>query len=287
MRERYMPNSGCCYVANTSGYLEEAMRSLASLRVHMPDINVAVIAPRELFRFGAPVNHWVPLPPGRSGPIVKTAARLAPYDRVLFLDTDTYVAGDISDLFSILDAFDLALAHEPTRGWDYETVAPKSFCELNTGVIAFKKSTRIEAFFDKWELKYDEMRSEQRLKNDQPAFRTALWMSTEIRHATLPSEYHFICGSGKGMAIAWEARLLHGRGDLSTFASVVNSQLGPRVFVPGWGVICGYRGRRLWIRSYLHLTSNFLRGLLNPRRLKTENSPVDWLKMDDAERDNN
>jgi hypothetical protein len=267
-----MPTRGCCYVANTSGYVDEAMNSLASLRVHMPDISVAVIAPPDLFRSGVMVDHWVPLPAGRTGPIVKTAARLAPYDQVLFLDTDTYIAGDISDVFSVLDAFDLALGHEPTRGWDYETDAAKAFCELNTGVIAFRKDEKVEAFFNRWELMYEKM------KKEQPSFRTALWMSAEIRHATLPSEYHFICA--KGMAVAWEAKLLHDRGDLSSFASIINSDTGPRVFVPGWGLIHSYRGRRLWIRNYLRLTANFLRVLANPRSLCPKKSPVDWLKAE-------
>jgi hypothetical protein len=146
-----MPTVGCCYVANTNGYLDEAMQSLASLRAHMPNVSVSVVAPRELFRPGAPVDHWIRLPSVRNGPIVKTAARLAPYDRVLFLDTDTYVAGDFTDVFNILDAFDLAVAHEPTRGWDYETPAAKAFCELNTGVIAFRKNEEVHAFFSLWE----------------------------------------------------------------------------------------------------------------------------------------
>jgi len=261
------------------GYLEEALQSLASLRVHMPHVKIAVIAPRELFRSEAPVDHWVSLPPGRSGPIVKTAARLAPYDRVLFLDSDTYVAGDVSDVFDILDAFDLAVAHEPTRGWDYNTAAAKAFCELNTGVIAFRKNKRTEAFFALWEKTFDAMWSEQGLRNDQPAFRTALWMSSEIRHATLPSEYNFICG--KGNAVAWEVKLLHDRGDLPATASVINSGVGPRVFVPGWGLIFGYRGRRLWLKNYFCLTGNFLRVFLNPACLLPKRSPVNWLMLDD------
>jgi hypothetical protein len=270
-----MPTNGCCYVANTIGYLEEALQSLASLRAHMPDVKVAVIAPPDLFREGAPVDHWISLPPGRSGPIVKTAAYLAPYDYVLFLDSDTYFAGDVSDVFDVLEAFDLAATHEPTRGWDYNTTAAKGFCELNTGVIAFRKNERTEAFFALWEKIFDSMWSEQGLRNDQPAFRTALWMSSEIRHATLPSEYNFICG--KGNAIAWEAKVLHDRGDLAATASIINSGSGPRVFVPGWGVIFGYRGRWLWVKNYLWLSGNFLRVFLNPACLRPKKTPVNWL----------
>jgi hypothetical protein len=244
----------------------------------MPSANVAVVAPPELFRPDAPVDHWIPLRTNRNGPIVKTAARHAPYDRVLFLDTDTFVAGDLTEVFNVLDAFDLALAHEPTRGWDYDTPAAKAFCELNTGLIAFRKNDKIDTFFSLWEKTYDAMRLEQNLKNDQPAFRTALWKSHALRHATLPSEYHLICG--KGASIAWEAKLLHGRGNLPAIASIVNGEYGPRVFVPGWGLIFGYRGRRFWIKTFLSLGVNFLRMLINPGVLSPKQPPVNWLAAD-------
>src|SRR5262249_23107706 len=144
----------------------------------------------------------------------------------------------------------------------------------------FRKNQRTEAFFALWEKIFDSMLSEQGLRNDQPAFRTALWMSSEIRHATLPSEYHFICG--KGNAIAWEAKVLHDRADLAAAASLVNSGVGPRVFVPGWGLIFGYRGRWLWIKNYLWLSGNFLRVFLNPGCLRSKRTPVNWLQSDDC-----
>lgn len=266
---------GFCYVASTEGYIKEAEISISSLRRVMPNAQIAMVAPRHLWRRDLLIDQWIDLPAGLpAAPIVKTSARLAPYERVIFIDTDTYVAGDLSDLFRLLDNFDLAVAHEPTRGWDYTTSAPLAFCELNTGVIVFRNDARVGEFFTTWEKQFAIMRQEQELTNDQPSFRTTLWENSDLRFTTLPSEYHLICG--KPVAIAWEARLLHSRGNIEQMASVINGELGPRIFVEGWGILRGYRGRRLWIADYLTLTRNFLRVLLRPTSLQSRRSPVAW-----------
>jgi hypothetical protein len=273
------PTSGFCYVADAPRYIDEARGSIASLRKAMPETRICFVAPKDFWSSDLAVDHWVELPEGfprGEGPVVKTAAYLAPYARVVFVDTDTYVVGDLSDLFHILDSFDLALAHEPTRGWDYITPAPHAFCELNTGVIAFRNTARVKSFFDAWQKKFLVMKSEQDLTNDQPSFRTALWEDGTLRLATLPSEFHLICG--KAAAVAWGARLLHDRGDLADMAAMINEVSGPRAFVPGWGVLRGYQGRRFWISEYLKLTRSFCRVLLWPTTLQAKKRPVEWEK---------
>jgi hypothetical protein len=267
---------GFCYVVDTVGYLNEAMSSLASLRIRMGNIPVTIVAPRELFRLEAPVTDWIDLPKHRSGPIVKTASRLAPYERVIFVDTDTYVASDLTGLFDVLDAFDIAVAHDVTRGNSYETpIIPRSFCEYNTGVIAFRNNQRVKKFFERWEEQYDLIFSQHGETNDQPAFRAALWMTPRLRHATLGSEDNFIgCVPG---GVEGAVRLLHDRSDnLSRLASTLNHEVAPRAFAPGWGTIFGFRGRRDWIRQYLRLSRNFFRVLGNPTSIRQNEGPVKW-----------
>ena len=265
---------GFCYVADTAEYVSEALRSLASLKEQMPNARVAFIAPRELFRPDAPIDAWIELPIAAGGPIVKSAAYLAPFERVVFLDTDTFITDDLSSLFNILDVFDFALAHEPTRGWDYPSDVPPSFCELNTGVIAFRNNPKTRAFFDRWRRCYESILSQHGLKNDQPAFRSTLWSSPEIRHATLPNEYNMVCH--KGAAIAWKALVLHGRGDIPAIAADINRKLGIRVILPGIGAFSGFRGRRFWIADYLRLSLGFLRVLFRPSLTQPGKSPVIW-----------
>jgi hypothetical protein len=273
---------GFCYVASTPGYLEEAMHSLASLRIHMTYIPVAVVTTRELFRSEALVTDWIELPEGRSGPIVKTAAHLAPYDRVIFLDTDTYVSGDLSGLFNILDAFDLVVAPDVTRGYEYERNIPNAFCEYNTGVIAFRNSPKVQAIFRYWEEKYDLLQAQYGVKTDQAAFRTALWMIPIVRHAAMSSEYNFIACVPN--SVNGSVKLLHDRSDnLPGLALNLNREVGPRVFAPGWGTIFGYRGRRQWIRDYLRLTRIFFRVLLNPSSIRQNETPVKWWEEEENE----
>jgi hypothetical protein len=273
-------SEGFCYVADGPGYVGEATASAKSLKRQMPDAKVALICPAELFPRDSVFDHHIALGKEHSGPIVKARAFEAPFDRVMLIDTDTLIARDLSDTFRILDRFDLALAHEPTRGWDYACDAPQAFCELNTGVLLFVNNAKIRSLFEQWTEKYSQLREAYGLLNDQPAFRATIWAADHIRIATLPSEFH--CIVGKPVSIAWEARLLHGRGDLVSIERQINRQLGYRAFVPGWGQLTGFSGRKNLVRQYCRLTINFLKILLFPKWRADPSSaaPVHWWKTD-------
>jgi hypothetical protein len=269
---------GFCYVADHPGYVEEALASATSLKAHMPNAQVALVCPTHLFPVGTAFDYHVPLGKEHSGLIARADAVNAPFDRVMLLDSDTLIAGDLTDAFRILERFDLAAAHEPTRGWDYPCDAPPAFCELNMGVVLFSNNARIRRMFERWSQNYYAMRDKYGLVNDQPAFRATLWEATDVRFATLPSEFH--CIVGKPLSIAWEARLLHGRGDLVSMEREINRRVGNRVFAPGWGQLRGFAGRRFLIGEYLRLTLNFLKTLLLPSRRadQAEKVPVKWWK---------
>lgn len=38
----------------------------------------------------------------------------SPFEHTIFLDTDTFVCGDFSELFDLLDHFDIAMSHDRT-----------------------------------------------------------------------------------------------------------------------------------------------------------------------------
>ena len=267
---------GFVYVVNTEGYLSEALTSYASLKQAMPAAKVAIITHPDLF-LSIDEIMWVPLASSYDGPIVKIEMARSPFLRTIYLDSDTLILGDLDPLFDLMEAFDLALAHEPTRGWDYETSAPGPFVELNTGVVVFRKSPQMEAFFADWKNRYYLMRDRKSLKNrrdDQPSFRETLWFHRNLRHATLTTEFHLI--TGKGASTAWHVKLLHGRDDLPRIASIINRDLGPRTYNPGWGVVMPPRGRKYWIKDYARLTVRFWRGLLRPATLRVRPTPVRW-----------
>ncbi|MFZ0408436.1 MAG: hypothetical protein WAM11_10040 [Cyanobium sp.] len=250
-----LASSGFVYVANTPAYVLEAQSSMFSLRLHNPAVKVALVAPENLWPQAQGFDVYVELDLDDRTPIVKLDARKAPFDRVCFLDTDTRVTGDMSEAFALLDRFDLCLAHEPTRGWDYGISVPPAFCELNTGVIFFRKTAKVLSFFDTWLAWYRAVLSEQGLRNDQPAFRRALWETEDIDVWVLPSEFHSIVG--KPVAIAWEARLLHGRVNLARVEQLINAKMGCRTYVPGVGCLSAFDGRKGLLRDWLRLTIRY------------------------------
>lgn len=267
-------SNGYVYVVNTNEYLDEALTSLDSLKRASPEAAVTIITAESLFRTDVAGVNWLPLLGTYDSPIVKTEAIRAPYERCIFLDSDTRVLGDIGELFALLDRFDLAAVHEPTRGWDYKTPAAKAFPELNTGVLVFRRTAPVHAFFGQWRDLYNELRASQGLKNDQPGFRTALWLNDEISHATLTTEYHMV--TGKGASISWDARLLHGRTDLVQLEGEINRHFEPRVYAPGWGVLPSPSSRKQRLLIFARLTFRFFAGMLRPQAIETRAAPVKW-----------
>ena len=121
----------------------------------------------------------------------------SPYDRTLFLDTDTKVVGRLDGVFSLLDRFDLAAAldHERKSKWksdvyiDYAKI-PDCFSEHNSGVVLFRKNETVKEFFSLWQKNYVKWTEVSGKFNDQPSFRVSLWQSKELNLYTLPPEFN-------------------------------------------------------------------------------------------------
>jgi hypothetical protein len=248
---------GFVYVATGDGYFREAVQSAASLRRAVPTAEICLITDQP-HQKSAPFSQVIFRRDTQRNLLDKLLAIEAPYDRVVFLDTDTFVVtGDITELFRLLDQFDLALLQENQRGWDYTLPGvPECFPEYNTGVIAFRRTPELRVFFSQWREAYLQLRATRNLKSDQPAFRQVLYTS-KLRVATLPSEFHFL--GNVPNYVMWKVRLIHARGDLQAIARLANEELGPRAYLPGVGVIRGYVGRNAWIRSLLRIGFRMLR----------------------------
>ena len=78
----------------------------------------------------------------------------SPFESTLYLDSDVTVQRDLSDLFGILERFDMAGVHDHCRKsseWagqipDYEAI-PYAFSEVNTGVLLYRRNAATNAFF--------------------------------------------------------------------------------------------------------------------------------------------
>lgn len=111
----------------------------------------------------------------------------SPYDRTLHLDTDTYMASDATELFTLLDHFDVAAAHDTHRVVVPLEAVPAAFPEFNAGIICYRADA-MRSLAGRWLSLY---RSNARdVSFDQPWLRQALYEST-LRIATLPPEFNF------------------------------------------------------------------------------------------------
>lgn len=230
------------YVANGEGFVREAAASMATLWRHNPELDVTLVTD-----LGERARDVVGPPAGNLHIALHDSPEYTMYDKIdaligragtrtLFLDTDTYVCGDLSAVFEVLDRFDVAAVQAWGRpGFGHGELArvPETFPEFNTGVIAFRNGPAIDAFFGRWKELAAELRAE--VTHDQPAFRLALYES-ELRPLALPPEFNFrvpfpgfACGPVK---------ILHGRSpNMAAIERDINRTTGMRVYIPGTGVI--------------------------------------------------
>ena len=214
---------GVIYIATGRKYIEEAFKSVASLKAATPSVHVTLFCDEQvrspyvddviLIETAKQQDETFSQAVSSSKGMFNKVYYMgkSPYERTLFLDTDTYIVNDISDLFPLLDRFDIAVAHAPHRSprgaaeQKRFLEVPRSFPVMNSGVILFGRSDRTSAFFSEWlrlcESEYSEC-------NDQASFRNTLYYS-EVRIATLTPEYNY--RFRKRLCINGVLKILHGR----------------------------------------------------------------------------
>jgi hypothetical protein len=235
-------STGVIYIATGHPmYGDLAVVSATSLKRVMPEMSVTVMT--NLERQWPHIDNVIPITSSGNGFRDKILGmRDSPYTYTLFIDTDTYVCGDFSDIFTILDRFDIAAVHDPFRrhaGWTRRYAksvvdVPFAFPELNTGVILYKKSQQMNNLFTEWLNLYDDQLAGDKF-TDQPFFRVALYRSS-LRVATLPHEYN--CQFRATGYVYDSVKILHGHvmTKIDHFEKVVravNAYEGPRVYVGG------------------------------------------------------
>lgn len=195
---------GVLYIAvGDNKYLEEASISARTLKKHNPEIDVAVITDSEEV---PNVFDEVILdnPDTFSWEYKIEKLTDSPYDKTLHLDTDSYIIGDLENLFQILDRFDFAAPHNPVRiQYELEDV-PESFPEANGGVFLYRNNEDFEDFTEEWIENYDAERHPQ----DQPALRKTLF-ETDLRTYRLPPEYN--CRPALPGFLGYGVKIVHGR----------------------------------------------------------------------------
>ena len=182
---------GVLYIAFGSSYIEEVLRSARSVKKHNPDMHITAFFDKKV------ESDFVD-----EVKIIKVShirakvdyVHTSPYEQTIFLDSDTIVNRDITDMFDILSKYDFAICHDLARKRknvskiipEYKKI-PYSFSEVNPGVMVFKNCQSVRSFFKLWRkyfYKYIGV-----WKYEQPTFRVALWESN-LNFYILPVEYN-------------------------------------------------------------------------------------------------
>lgn len=225
---------GVVYFAQGERYIAEAVLSATSLRRHMPGLRTAIFcdgeAPADLFdlRDG--------LVPGIALKRQKIHALLrSPFERTVYLDTDTYVGDAFWELFELLDRFELAMALSPhwavqlsgRGGGTRERGVPVAFPKANSGVIAYRRTAAVEQLVRAWDRLYVDWGGQGQ---DQDPLRVALYES-ELRWAPLPAAYNYRLPFPA--AIRGGVKIFHGRHpELAALCARVNRKRKIRATAP-------------------------------------------------------
>ncbi len=187
-------------------YVREAQASAASFRRHLPNArfvlgtDAGTVEPVDNFDEVVRVDFTVPDAlrgtDHKNGQMVAKLRLLNElvFDRLLYLGSDTYALdGRVTELFSLLDRFDMAAAHAPHRvntaeGRSHVPHVPTAFPEFNCDVLAIRNRDEVASLLEKWERLY--LTNVFGHAHDQGAFRYLAYTS-DICIATLPPEFNY------------------------------------------------------------------------------------------------
>jgi hypothetical protein len=168
--------------------------------------------------------------------------RRSPFERTIYLDTDTYVVDEIAHVLELFEHYDVAAAFSPGHRGLKDPEVPLAFCECNCGVIAWRSTERVADFMRDWEETHVAWLEEDVLEGlpgnrehpsrtypgDQPAFRRCAWQHG-MHLYVLPHEYNLRLGFLT--TVVGKVRVIHGRfGDYERLEAHMNSKRVPRTF---------------------------------------------------------
>ena len=207
---------GVLYIATGKNYLEACKNSASSIKRYCNGLPVHIFTDQPVTDHAC--FDTVGVITALCGQHKVDYIGRSPFQKTLYLDADTRVCTDITELFELLDRFDMAFAqaHQrvATNRQFWRRQIPYSFPQLNCGVILFKKSEAVDQLLRNWKEAYHDAG----FSKDQVTLRELIWMSN-LRVAILPPEYNiryrrYLRFWSPGEAVA---KILH-----------------YRTFVPGW-----------------------------------------------------
>jgi hypothetical protein len=229
---------GILYSCTGEYYVAEAVRSArSSLRHnHLPHVLFTSTGGEGIE--GLSIAHYEP----SSNPYADKIAnmRRSPFERTLYLDSDTFVVDEIAHVLRLLDHYDMAVAYAPAYRGLADPAVPAAFYEFNTGVLAWRATERVAGFMRSWEETYiawlgDEpfegaSKASRSRRADQPAFRRCAW-EHGLSLFVLAPEYNFRLGYPT--TVVDRVRVIHGdNANFEALAARINRVQLPRTWPP-------------------------------------------------------
>lgn len=178
---------GVLYIAWGGKHVDVARRSAASVKASNPDLGTAIWCAADDDTSG--FDQAFSIPEGLARPKVDLLTE-TPFEETLYLDNDTIVRADLGSLFDLLEKFEICgahvqLWHRPRHNKRWRTDVPSAFPEINCGVLLYRSSERVNAFFNDWSKAF----VEAGFSVDQVTFRELLWES-DIKFYVFPTQYN-------------------------------------------------------------------------------------------------
>jgi hypothetical protein len=245
-------NIGVVYIATGDSFYKEACTSAKSLKVHN-DIPVCIFTEQK--NVDDVFDKHILLESPQFSMLDKVINLWkSPFDKTLYIDTDTYITCNITDIFEALDYVDFMGTIGGGRGFWYSKHInfPDSLPEFNGGVLAFSNKDYVIDTLKKWESVQIETQTflKEHLSNnwvkesgkekwmitlDQPSLRKIIWENKKIRIAIMPDEYNALVFSG--ITLWGKAKIIHGHGNLIRYADQMNLHNRNRTYYQGLGTL--------------------------------------------------
>lgn len=216
---------GYIYIATGDKYIKEAIQSARSLKRCSPKANVCLISDSDLnedcFSQVIVVSNSTQVD-WKVGLLSKVQGfPLSPFDKTVFVDTDTYFCEPVDELEGLLDHFDCMFCHDYYDKAEilFKEKVVSGFFPVNTGVVAFSKNDRVTSFLKLWADKY--VANIERYWSDQPAFMEAL-LESDIKSWILHSGYNFRFLNHVSLPDKENLKILHGRAKTEEFELLRN-----------------------------------------------------------------
>ena len=185
---------GFLYIAFGESFTKEALMSIKSLKRFNQE-PVALFTDQEQTKdFDGLVDLYAKIDPKHIRAKVDFINQ-TPFQKTVYLDSDTLIVRNISDMFDVLDRFDVALTNDYARKrTKYSKLVPEyaeipyAFSEVNGGIMAYNNSLATNTFLSMWR-EYFYKYFKETNGWDQVSLRISLWRSN-VRIHHFPFEYN-------------------------------------------------------------------------------------------------